>query len=227
MFGNIYKYKIAQLCGIAMLTILISGACAIHLEPVVRLDRMMLEWFSSSRTLVLNNLFSYVAWAGSGYILLPLVLAHAILLILRAHRRGAVFLVGSYIGGSMLNFAVKLLFARPRPDLFPALGDFPAGFSFPSSHAVQVTVFVLAELILLKVTTEARWFVLINITGGILIFLVCISRVYLQVHYPTDVVTGFLIALLWVIGVATLTLPDHQLRAVSLRCCRIGKGNQP
>lgn len=208
-----WVYKTAFFCGIAMLTVLVSGAWAIHLEPIERLDRLILEWLATSRTVGLDQFFSYVSWAGSSFILLPVILAQALLFIVRKKNREALFLVGACVAGSMLNSAAKFVIMRPRPDLFPALIELPAGFSFPSSHAVQITAFVLAELLLLRASTRVRWFVLFNIAGGILIVLVCISRLYLHVHYPTDVVAGFLTALFWVVGLAAVMLPDRNKRA--------------
>jgi undecaprenyl-diphosphatase len=81
--------------------------------------------------------------------------------------------------------------------------------TFPSSHASQITVFVLAELALLKVSMGSKSFILLTIAGVVLIVLVCISRLYMQVHYPTDVVAGFLTSLFWVAGVSALMLPDR------------------
>ena len=211
MYYSLSKFKTILFCGIGMLTVLISGAWVIHLESIGRLDRMILEMLATGRTALLDQLFSYLTWAGSSFILLPVILAHAFILIARKKIQDAQFLVGSYIGGSLLNSAAKLVFMRPRPNLIPAVIDLPAGFSFPSSHAAQITVFVLAELLLLQASTRAL-FVLFNIAGGILILLVCFSRLYLQVHYPTDVVTGFLTALLWVIGLAAVMLTDHDKR---------------
>ena len=144
-----------------MLTVLISGVLAIHLEPIERLDRMVLECFAACRMALLDQLFSYLTWAGSSFILLPVILAHAFILIARKKIQDAQFLVGSYIGGSLLNSAAKLVFMRPRPNLIPAVIDLPAGFSFPSSHAAQITVFVLAELLLLQASTRVL-FVLFN-----------------------------------------------------------------
>jgi len=212
MYYRLSKFKTVFFCAIGMLTVLISGALAIHLEPIERLDRMVLECFAAGRMTLLDQLFLYVTWAGSSFILLPVILVHAFILIARKKIQDAQFLVGSYIGASLLNSAAKLIFMRPRPNLFPAVIDLPAGFSFPSSHAAQITVFVLAELLLLQVSTRARRFVLFNIAGGILILLVCFSRLYLQVHYLTDVVTGFLTALFWVIGLGAVMLTDHKKR---------------
>lgn len=213
MYCGFSRDKSALFCGIALLTVLISGAWAIHLEPIQRLDRLILEWFATNRSVGVDQFFSYISWAGSSVILLPVILAQALVLIVRKNIQDALFLLGACIGGSLLNSAAKLVIMRPRPDLFPALIDLPAGFSFPSTHAVQITVFVLAELLLLNASTRSQWFFLFNVAGGILIVLVCISRVYLHVHYPTDVVAGFLTGLFWVIGVAAVMRSEQNMRA--------------
>ena len=226
MYCGFNKYKVTFFCGIALLTILMAGAWGIHLEPVERLDRMILEWFNARRTEGLDHFFSNVSWAGSNFILLPAILVQAYILITRKKVRDALFLVVSFFGASALNNIFKLVIARPRPDIFPSLINLPIGFSFPSSHASQITVFVLAELVLLKVLMRSKSFILFTIAGGVLIVLVCLSRLYLQVHYPTDVVAGFLTSIFWVAGLAALMLPDRQKLTFLLPSCCIEKGKQ-
>lgn len=220
------KYKVTFFCGIALLTTLMAGAWAIHLAPVEKLDRMILEWFNTIRTVGLDQFFSNVTWAGSSLILLPAILVQACILITRKNVRDAMFLVVSFVGVGALSNICKFMIARPRPDLFSSLISLPLGFSFPSSHASQITVFVLAELLLLKVLMGSKSFILCTIAGGVLILLVCLSRLYLQVHYPSDVVAGFLTSIFWVAALAALILSDHQNLATStLKCC-IKKGKQ-
>jgi len=208
-----YKYKIAVACWIALLIALISGEFAIRLEPVVQLDRQILEWLAASRTVALDHLFWNVSWAGSSFFLVPLIFVCAVILTIRKHILEAIFLICSFVGAGAINNLAKSVIARPRPNLFPAVFGIPAGFSFPSTHSVQITAFVLALLLVLKVTTGARWFILSIVLGGSLIMLVCLSRLYLQVHYPTDVVAGFLTALFWDVGLAALMLPGRQGKA--------------
>jgi len=197
---------------IALIIILIAGNVAIQLEPVGRLDRKILEWFDAGRTVTADRFVSCVTWLGSTVILLPLMLTQTVILMVRSRIREALFLAGSFVGASVLGYIVKFIIARPRPNLFPAVIDIPAGFSFPSSHAAQITAFVLAELLVYNITRGTRWFILLQVLCGVLILLVSISRLYLQVHYPTDVVAGFLMALCWVLGLAALML-DKQYRA--------------
>jgi membrane-associated phospholipid phosphatase len=227
MSNSAYNCKVAAYCWIAMLFVLAAGAFAIRLEPVARLDREILEWLAAGRTVELDRIFTYVSRAGSSFFLLPLIFVIAFLISIRNHVQEGIFLVSSFFGISALNNLFKHVVARPRPDLFPAGIDMPAGFSFPISHSVQITAFVLSLLIVLKALAGARWFSLSKAVGALLVLLVCLSRIYLQVHYPTDVAAGLLTGLFWVFGLAALMLPDDQGRAISLRGRRIGKGRQP
>jgi undecaprenyl-diphosphatase len=157
---------------------------------------------------------------------MPLTYAIAVTAAFRNHVQEAIFLICSFMGGSLLNNLIKHVVARPRPDLFSAVIDIPADFSFPSSHAAQITSFVIAALLAMKSTKGTRWYVVFNGCGGSLIILVCVSRLYLQVHFPSDVVAGFLVGLLWVFGLATLMLPGHQAQTISLCTWRAEKGTQ-
>jgi undecaprenyl-diphosphatase len=210
-----------------MLIVLISGGFSFHLEPIVHIDQLILEWFAARRTVALDQFFACVSWAGSSLFLLPVIVTHAVILAIRKHIREAIVLAGSFVGAGVLAHVVKLVIARPRPNLFPAVIEVPTGFSFPSSHSVQITAFVIAQLLLMKILTGSRWIILLNLLGGSLIVLVCLSRLYLQVHFPTDVVAGFLTAFLWVVGLASLLLPDHHVRAIYIDGWRVEKGKLP
>jgi membrane-associated phospholipid phosphatase len=90
---------------------------------------------------------------------------------------------------------VKLVAARPRPDLFPPLIAMPEDWSFPSAHAAQVTAFALAWL-LRPGTAPDRTEIVVLFAAVTAVFA---SRLYLQVHFPSDVVAGALLATLWVL----------------------------
>ena len=202
-----HKYKIAAACFAGILIVIISGKYLIRIESIAQLDRQILEWLAACRMDALDTAFAFVTLAGSRFLLLPLILALSGVLMIRKHVREAVFVAGSFVGATVFNNVVKFFIARPRPDHFTAVIDFPAGFSFPSSHSVQITVFVMAMLFVFKHSLEARWF--LKVFGSLLIVLVGLSRLYLQVHYPTDVVAGILLGFFWVSGLAILFLPDH------------------
>jgi len=84
---------------------------------------------------------------------------------------------------------------RPRPDLYPPLVPMPEDWSFPSAHAVQVTAFALAWL-LRPGTSPGRIEIVVFLAAAAL---VGVSRPYLQVHFPSDVIAGAILAALWVL----------------------------
>jgi len=103
-------------------------------------------------------------------------------------------------GGLAINQVLKLLFRRPRPELWAITGHYPTTFSFPSGHStVSLCYFgVLAWLgwrsfkpILLRLS----WIALM----GLIIGLVGLSRIYFGVHYPTDVIAGYLSGGFWLV----------------------------
>jgi len=137
-----------------------------------------------------------LTWLGSIALLLPL----AALLTWRWRRsvpgRVLAFLPLALLGATALAQVAKFLVARPRPDLFPALVTMPADASFPSAHAMQATAFALAWLL----RPGARPGPLAAAGAGLLVLAVAGSRVYLQVHFPTDVLFGMTAAALWVVA---------------------------
>ena len=155
-------------------------------------DHAGLALAHAARTPWLDGVFVVVTWFGSLAVLLPLAL---LVWWRRRGDRSVAFVALALIGASTLGHLAKLIAARPRPDLFPPLIPMPEDWSFPSAHAAQVTAFVLAWL-LQPGTSPGR------IEIGFLFAtatLVIASRLYLQVHFPSDVIAGALLAALWVL----------------------------
>ncbi|GAA3988926.1 phosphatase PAP2 family protein [Hymenobacter antarcticus] len=114
---------------------------------------------------------------------------------------------GLSVGGAMaLNLLVKVLFARPRPDLWPSLK--PAFYySFPSGHAMGAAALVAALGFVLW-QHRSQW--LVWGVGAWFVLGVGWSRVYLGVHYPSDVLAGWTGSVGWVAGLHVLFSPEFQ-----------------
>ncbi len=118
-----------------------------------------------------------------------------------SRRRGDALFFGLSVGGSaVLNVVVKHLFGRPRPALWPSPAP-ETTFSFPSGHAMGSMALVTALVVL---TWSTRWRWLVVIVGSLFVFLVSLSRVYLGVHYPSDILAGWTASLAWVVGVSSV-----------------------
>src|SRR5262245_10431466 len=134
---------------------------------------------------------------GSGAVLGLTVFAVAGFLLLQGLWRRALFVIVASVGGWFLNGALKQLFQRPRPDVVPHLREVMS-MSFPSGHALQSAVVYLTLGALSMHIAERRLTKFYCMTMAMLATaLVGVSRVYLGVHYPTDVLAGWLIGLSW------------------------------
>ena len=118
-------------------------------------------------------------------------------LFLTRSRAAALLVLVAVVGGVGINSILKIQFARPRPDLFvPAAKVFTA--SFPSGHATfsAITYMTLAAL-LARMTTRRRLRYYFVTVAVVLTFMIGVSRVYLGVHYPTDILAGWCIGSAW------------------------------
>lgn len=126
-------------------------------------------------------------------ILFPLLLV--LFVILKMYRK-AIFIFVTGIGGLLLIHGMKLFFARPRPP-YPLIGK-EETFSFPSGHATFSFIFygTLAYFIWLTNLPKIwKWIAMIFLIS--LSIIIGFSRVYLRVHYPSDVLGGFCLGYSW------------------------------
>ncbi len=134
---------------------------------------------------------------GSATVLTLTVLAVGGFLLLQGMWRTALFVTLASLGGWFLNSALKQLFQRPRPDVVPHLRDVMS-LSFPSGHAMTSAVVYLTLGALTMRIAERRLTKFYCMAVAVLAtVLVGATRIYLGVHYPTDVIAGWLIGLSW------------------------------
>jgi undecaprenyl-diphosphatase len=133
-----------------------------------------------------------------GRAVLLLVTAAVVLYLWLARTYHAMWLVlGAAVGGQLLSAVLKAAFARPRPDVVPHLT--PAAFSsFPSGHSMSAAaVYLTLGLLLARLTERTRLRVYVLSLAALVTLLVGVSRVYLGVHYPTDVLAGWAAGSAW------------------------------
>lgn len=137
---------------------------------------------------------------GHRYGVVPLSILFVLALLVVRRRGNALFFAVAVGGAGVLNQGAKLFFRRSRPDLWLSPSPAPEHtYSFPSGHAMGSMAFV-AALAVLAWPTRWRWWAIL--LGGLFTGLVGFSRVYLGVHYPSDVVAGWAASLAWVLGVS-------------------------
>ncbi len=155
-----------------------------------------------ARSVVSEDLTPFVVGltdAGSTVAFVVLVVAVAILLLAFRRRWEALQLVLASGLGGFVVLGLKAVFARPRPaeQIIQA-----TGFSFPSGHAFASTVFYGTVLtIVWQITDKPLWRALAAVLCPLMILAIGLSRVYLNVHYVTDVLAGFASGFVWLTAV--------------------------
>ena len=160
-------------------------------------DEAMLHLIDEHRVAWVERSLLEITALGTGLVVSVIVGVAAMFLWLTRHRYSAVLLLVATLGGIVLNNLLKLTFKRPRPQVFEWVTE-PMSSSFPSGHAmssaiVYVTVAYLAARLMKR--RIFRW--LTMLAALLLIALIGLSRLYLGVHYPSDVLGGFVIGIAW------------------------------
>ena len=178
-------------------------------------DRVVLLWIHDNFPDWLDEPMRLVTALGYYYVVVPLLAVAVFVFYRRGWRLSAVLLVVSTGGSVVLTTVLKGVFQRTRPELFDA-GYQASFYSFPSGHATVAVGFygMLTVILAYRMRGAARWAV--AACGLLVVLLIGFSRLYLGVHYPTDVLAGYLSALLWLVcvgGVYALWLSVRGLRA--------------
>ena len=167
-------------------------------------DRAFLVWLEGLRTDVLTDVMMAVSWLGSWPIIL-LLSAFAALIVDRWGRtrlRTTVTMLFALVTQLVIVQGLKLLFGRSRPSNVEALTA-TSDASFPSGHASAAAT-VMVVLWLAVSAARPRWRVPAGIVAFLGIALMCVSRMYLGVHYLSDVVVGSLVGAAVAVGATTL-----------------------
>jgi undecaprenyl-diphosphatase len=184
-----------------------------------RFDRTVLLWIHNNFPGWLEGPMRIVTALGYYWVVLPLLAVAVFLFYRRGWRLSAILLSVSTAGSILLTTILKAVFERARPELFDS-GYHASFYSFPSGHATVAVGFygMLTLILAYRLRGIARWAV--ALCGVVVVLLIGFSRLYLGVHYPTDVLAGYLAALFWVIcvgAVYTLWLSIRRLRAAESR----------
>ncbi|GAB3319009.1 phosphatase PAP2 family protein [Hymenobacter humi] len=163
-------------------------------------DRMILEWLHGHATPGQDGVALWFALAGGPWVMPALEGLLSLGLLLSRQRRAALYFLLAVGGSGLLNLFAKVMVGRARPAFWESPAPEPS-YSFPSGHAMAAAALAAAIGILLW-NTRARW--LAVLLGMLWALGMGWSRMYLGVHFPSDVLAGWLGSLGWVGGLHLL-----------------------
>ena len=171
-------------------------------------DQAVADWLHARATNPLTELFEAITTLGNGIVLAGVTAIAVYLLLRRGHRREALLMVLAFTGAEIVSYSLKLGFRRDRPFFTDPLAT-ESTFSFPSGHStVSLAVYgALAVIVARRVRRPSRlpWLV----GAAVLVLLIGFSRLYLGVHFLTDVLAGFAAGAAW-LAACVVTLDLHQ-----------------
>lgn len=135
-----------------------------------------------------------------GYLkgILPIVLFVSLFLIFRQQWYRLAYLLTVEFGAILISYSVKLVYHRARPHLWELFQPLPLDYSFPSGHSLMSMILFVA---LLHLSWETHWRKWVMIIGGFFVVGIGWTRMYLGVHFPSDVLGGWMLAIAWGVGV--------------------------
>jgi undecaprenyl-diphosphatase len=161
-------------------------------------DDSFLRWIAAYRTPVLTQIALELTTLGTGIVLVMVVLVGAAFLWLTHHRHSSYLLLASFFGAWLLNNVLKDVFERPRPLVVYPLAT-TATSSFPSGHAMtSMAAYGAIALLVTRLETRGAARVLTWMVAALVILLIGATRLYLGVHYLSDILGGYAAGLAWV-----------------------------
>jgi len=168
-------------------------------DPIVRLDTRLANWLHQHAQPALTEFFEAVTVLGNAVVVVTLALVSVVVLARRGRRGDALLVAVAVTGAEVLTLAMKLGFRRERPFFSDPLAR-ESTFSFPSGHAmVSVAVYGVLAFLLAGELASWRARLAVLLPAALLVLLIGFSRLYLGVHYLSDVLAGFAGGLAWLL----------------------------
>lgn len=164
-------------------------------------DQALQSWVHGFAQPALTEVMRALSWIGSPNLLVPAVTLAAGLMWWRGRKDDAVLVAAAALGGVALDEVMKLHFKRLRPDV-PWAFVHEHSFSFPSGHSVMAMVMYGVIVYRTYEKLRSKWAKALLVVAALLMVVgIGLSRVYLGVHYPSDVLGGYFVGAVWLAAV--------------------------
>jgi membrane-associated phospholipid phosphatase len=172
-----------------------SLADEVHEGDTLSVDTAILKRINAHATPFLDDFFVVVTQFGGVLAVAAIALGIACILLLRKRYAKATFFAMSMGGALLLNISLKYIFERARPDIWNQLVT-ETSFSFPSGHAMASAALALSFA---YIAWRKGYRAVIAVSAALYVAVIGFSRLYLGVHYPTDILAGWLVSTAWVL----------------------------
>ncbi|WP_195694669.1 phosphatase PAP2 family protein [Priestia megaterium] len=190
-FTVVFILSAISIIGFGFLAILVSQ------DRIIHFDSTVISFMQGFESPILTSIMKFFTFIGS----LPAIIVLSVLIMfflytVLKHRSELILFVAAILGSSVLFRILKQIFQRERPNLHRLIEI--SSYSFPSGHATNAFAFYGILAFLLWRHLPTRWGrTILILLSVIMILAVGTSRIYLGVHYPSDVLAGYLVSIFW------------------------------
>lgn len=164
-------------------------------KETISFDSTIIHFIYAFRSPLMTTVMRAITFLGGGLFIGSAIVVTIVLLV-RKHAKDALIFSFILFFGINLNLLLKALFQRPRPEFMPLIHE--SSYSFPSGHSMNSFVFYMSlSYFIFRKTNSRRLRLILSLLSGLLVLFIGISRVYLGVHYPSDVLAGFIAGGIW------------------------------
>jgi len=189
--------KFIVLSIISIILCLVLGLMVRKSEEGILFDERIMEYVHNRTTPLGINIMGKITHLGSVYFLAFIGTVILLYMQRRKKKKELILLLLSTLGSYGLNFTLKNIFLRSRPIKYFLIEQ--GGYSFPSGHSmVSMTFYTAMTFLITRKIHNKKLRTILWILNSLTIFLIGFSRIYLGVHWPTDVVMGFIIGLIFI-----------------------------
>ena len=183
------------------LVVFIKFTEEVFFNEIIKTDAVAYKYIVEKlRTDTLTKIMKVITFFGDAISIITLTILSIIFV---KNKKNKIFIAINAALITLLNVLIKNLVKRPRPEGFRIISE--SGYSFPSGHSMVSTAFYgLFIYLAYKYINNKKLKYFICIVLSILIVLICISRVYLGVHYGSDVIAGFVLSIAYLIGFTSI-----------------------
>ena len=191
LYNDTKRFTFYSLIILIGFTLIFWGfAIALEVHHLHRFDLFIINWVQSFISVKLTSVMEMFTFLGSAQGVISVAIMTLTIMLINKKWWESVFFVIAVAGSTLFNALLKWIFHRARPTIHPIITE--TGYSFPSGHSMSSIVvygMIMFFLILFLKNGLAKFLAVLVLS--FLILMIGVSRIYLGVHYPSDVIAGF------------------------------------
>lgn len=172
-------------------------AWTIETGAIENFDLPIIAFVQGMEAPFLTGLLKTFTWIGSGFGVVPITLVICVIIFFKLGKQNQAYLFAFVMVSTiLLNEGVKRIFTRDRPEIHRLMDA--GGFSFPSGHTMMaVSLYAMIVYVTWPYTKDITQRLSLIFSAFLVAFLIAISRIYVGVHYPSDIAGGFFMSTGW------------------------------